>query len=122
MTMFYLILAFHILYSTVVLSGSMAPFAAGTPEGVETTPANISLLSTFQSISVKAPFSGDSNANNAASVQFRQVGTPAWLTAYTPFIDHRQRLDGVLNPYAGQARVSIVGLSPNTKYEVQVTW
>jgi hypothetical protein len=44
------------------------------------------------------------------------------MNAYAPLIDRRPMINGTLNPYANQARVSIVGLTPNTSYEVQVMW
>ncbi len=122
MTMFYVILALRILYSLSMLYSSMVGLQTGTVQSNDTAPGNLILLSTFRSISVKAPFSGDTNGNNSAEIQFRPVGSTAWLKAYTPFIDRRQKLDGVQNPYFGQARVSIVGLTENTKYEVQVIW
>jgi len=79
-------------------------------------------MPTFEAIGVKASFSGDDNANNTALIQFRPSGATTWQNAYTPLIDHRSTLAGVANPYANQARVSIVGLMPNTAYDVQITW
>ncbi len=87
-----------------------------------TRPGSVALLSTFNAISVKASYSDDDNSNNSALVQFRKAGSTTWLNAYTPFIDRRQTLGGIMNNYANQARVSIVGLTPNTLYEVQVLW
>ena len=86
------------------------------------TPGGLDLSSTFEAISVRAHFSGDSNANATARVQFRKSGDVAWHDAYTPFIDRRATLGGVANPLVNEARVSVVGLTPNTSYDVQVTW
>jgi len=83
-----------------------------------TTPGAVGLSSTFQCISVKANFSGDGNANNSCSVQYRVTGSSTFLDAYTPLIDRRSGSD----PFVNQARVSIVGLTPNTSYDVKVTW
>jgi hypothetical protein len=108
-----------LLAALIVLAPFLAEFAeAENP----TTTGPLTLLSTFQSISVKALFSGDDNANNVAAVQFRRTGTTTWLNAYSPYIDHRAALGGMPNPFASQARGSIVGLNPNTSYDVQVTW
>jgi hypothetical protein len=87
-----------------------------------TIPGNLTLLSTFQAISVKAPFAQDANGDNSAVIQFRPTGTTDWLTAGPLFIDRRTTLGGVINPYANQARGSIVGLQANTSYDVQVVW
>jgi hypothetical protein len=108
------------LVTLVVVSGLLLTVAAEVQTA--TTPASLIVSSTFQSISVKAPFSGDNNANNSALVQYRQAGTTPFLNAYTPFIDRRVTVGGAANPYFGQARISIVGLMPNTSYDVQVTW
>jgi hypothetical protein len=88
----------------------------------ETTPGATILMSTFQSISVKAPFAGDLNANSTAVIQYRMAGTTTWLDAYTPFVDRRATINSAVNPYANQARGSIVGLTADTNYEVQVLW
>lgn len=90
--------------------------------GSSTIPSDLQLQSTFQSISVKAPFAGDENGNNSAIVQFRKTGATAWLNAYTPIFDRRATVGGMANPYVNQVRASIVGLSPNVSYEVQVVW
>jgi hypothetical protein len=110
---------FAILFS-LFLAGLFLTPEAEAQNG--TTPASLILSTTFQSISVKAPFSGDANANNSALIQYRPTGTTTFLNAYTPFIDRRATLGSVTNPYNSQARGSIVGLMPNTSYDVQVTW
>src|SRR2546426_886095 len=113
--------------SALTTTAAFSPAGAYAPRRTSqsTTPGNLILMSTFQAISVKAPFSGDDNGNNSALVQFRQTGQTGdstWLNAYSPFIDRRASLGGVANPYANQARGSIVGLKPNTSYDVRVTW
>ena len=87
-----------------------------------TTPGALLLSATFEAASVKAPFSGDTTANNSAVIRFRQTGSATWMNAYTPYIDRRATIGGATNPYANQARGSIVGLAANTSYDVQVTW
>lgn len=85
---------------------------------ITTTPGPVSLSATFQCISVRAKFSGDSNSNNSATVQFRRSGDSNWHNAYTPTFDRRTGTDSYIN----EARVSIVGLLPNTSYDVAITW
>src|SRR5205085_2393054 len=80
------------------------------------------LSSTCECIGVKAAFGNDDNQNNSASIQYRVSGTETWLNAYSPLIDRRAMISGTPNPYANQARLSIVGLTANTSYEVQVIW
>ena len=106
-----LLLAFCLLITT-----------AGVARG-STTPGTVTLSSTFESISVRGKFSGDSNSNNSASLQFRKVGEVTWQDAYAPIIDRRTSINGTSNAaYVSEARGSIVGLTANTAYEVQLTW
>src|SRR2546430_5044551 len=86
------------------------------------TPGGVSVSATFEAISVRAKFSGDSNANATATIKFRTSQEVAWHDAYPPFIDRRATIGGVANPYSFEARGSIVGLTSNTVYQVQVTW
>jgi hypothetical protein len=97
-------------------------FSASAHAATGTTSSNLSLNATFENISVKASFTGDDNQNNSALIQYRPTGTVTWLNAYTPLIDRRASINATTNPYANQARVSIVGLVPNKSYDVQVTW
>ena len=87
-----------------------------------TIPGALILSPTFECIGVKAPFDNDDNQSNSAVIQYRASGSTAWINAYAPLIDRRPVVTGTPNPYANQARVSIVGLKPNTSYEVQVIW
>jgi hypothetical protein len=88
-----------------------------------TTGGALTLAATLDCISVRAGFSGDANANNSVAVKFQKhTGDTGLHAAYTPFIDRRATLSGSANPYANEARVSIVGLVQNTTYDVQVTW
>jgi hypothetical protein len=97
---------------------SVAPVAAQNG----TTVGTLTLASTFNCVSVRASFTGDANANNSAAIQFRKTGDASWKNAYTPFVDRRATLGGTTNRYANQARGSIVGLTANTSYDVQVAW
>ena len=91
-------------------------------QSLSLTPGNVLLTATFEAISFRTQFAGDANANARVTVQFKQNSETLWHTAYPPFIDRRATIGGVSNPYASEARGSIVGLVPNTTYQVQVTW
>jgi hypothetical protein len=90
--------------------------------GNTTTTGTLTLSSTFECISVRAAFTGDPNANNSATIQFRRTGDTVWKSAYTPIIDRRASISGHVNPYVNQVRGSIVGLQSGTAYEVAVTF
>lgn len=100
-----------------------ALFVSAIPAGAQTgiTAGSLVLASTFESISVRAGYSGDTNANGSASIRFRPAGSSTWLNAYTPIVDRRTTVSGVANTLVRQFRGSIVGLAPGTSYEVQVT-
>src|ERR1051326_9154706 len=95
-----------------------------------TTIGTLDLKATLDNISVKASYTGDANVNNSAVVSFRCTngkvvptctsGTGALVNAYTPYNDRRALMDAVANPNYRQFRVSIVGLSSNVSYDVQV--
>ncbi|MET0849972.1 MAG: right-handed parallel beta-helix repeat-containing protein [Candidatus Rokuibacteriota bacterium] len=89
---------------------------AAEPAEVKAEPA------TFHSLAVRWPIRGDSNANAAIRVQYRQTGEPRWREAWPLFRTHPTRVspdnrvpDGWL--FAG----SIVDLVPDTEYEVRLT-
>lgn len=87
-------------------------------------------MATIENISESCKYTGDDNENATALVQFRASGAMSWIDAYTPFIDRRYTINGTANSRSREARVSIVGstataqspVSPNTLYEVQITW
>jgi len=87
-----------------------------------TTPGVLTLASTFDAISVRASFTGDPNGSNSASIQFRKQGDATWQNAFTPIVDRKTSISGHTNPYADQARGSIVGLQAGTTYEVSLTF
>ena len=86
------------------------------------TAGALNLKSTFDNIGIRAAFTGDANANATATVQFRKVGDVTFKNAFTPVIDHRATINGTANPGANEGRLSIVGLTPGTMYEVVWTW
>lgn len=92
----------------------------------QTTTNGLNLLSTFKSISVKAPTMA-LGANATAAVQVKCTngmampsctsGSGSYVNALTPLIDRASAA-----PYNNQARVSIVGLSASTSYDVKLQW
>lgn len=93
----------------------LAAFSALGAIPATTTPGPLVLSSTFECISVRGWFTNDANGNNAATLKFRVTGAGAYKDAYTPIIDR-------ITDYANQCRGAIVGLTPNTAYEVVATW
>lgn len=86
-------------------------------------PGSVLLNPTFECIGVRANYTGDDNGNATVAVSYRVTGASAWKDAYTPFIDRRATVGGFSNAAnQRQGRVSIVGLTPATLYNVRVTW
>jgi len=106
----------------ILLTALIASKGPAVAQTQSLAPGSVTLSATFESIGVRAKFSGDSNANATATIKFRSSQEVAWHDAYPPFIDRRATIGGVANPYAFEARGSIVGLTSNTVYQVQVTW
>jgi hypothetical protein len=93
--------------------------------GLQTTVGTLTLKSTYEAVSVYANFSGD-DGNNTATFQYRKVGDINWIPGMPMVVDRRTTvmsdLNSFSNPYVNQWRASMLGLSPNTNYEVQVTF
>jgi hypothetical protein len=87
-----------------------------TTTGVLTVNANDTTLS------VRAKFTGDDNANNSALIEYKKHSDVTWIAAYAPFIDRRQYLTGVANTNVNEARGIVIGLLINTSYDVRITW
>jgi len=101
--------------AAVLLTASAAAAQNGTSVGT------LSLSSTFNAIGVRAGFSGDSNTNNSATLQFRPTGSSTWLDAYRPVVDRRSTVGGQSNAFINQFRGSIVGLNAGTSYDIRLT-
>lgn len=80
------------------------------PRGDPTVPGELTIHATIQSIGIVAPYTGDDNQNNIASIRYRPAGASTWLAGHEMFVDRSAR----------QWRGSLVYLSPETQYEVQV--
>ena len=82
------------------------------PVEAQTVPGNLSMHATIESVGVVAPYTGDNAQNNNATIWYRPVGTSVWLAGPEMFVDRSAR----------EWRVSLVHLSPETEYEVQVRY
>lgn len=78
----------------------------------QTNPEALSLHATIEAIGIVAPYTGDDNQNNIASVWYRSIGDPVWLAGPEMFVDRHAR----------EWRVSLVHCSPATGYEVEVRY
>lgn len=87
-----------------------------------TTVGTLSLNSTFDCISVTGTFTGDADADNSATIEYKATSSGTWLAAYTPMVDRRATIEGGANPYINQFRGAVVGLSAGTSYDVRITY
>ena len=99
-----------------------------TPTTETTTPTttgSLDLVATFHNIGVYANFSGDDNDNNSATMRYRETGGD-WKTGMDLTVDRRATVYSSgsyqSNPYADQWRGSVLSVSANTEYEVEVTF
>lgn len=103
------------------------PTAANT-----TVVGELELIPTFENISVYFNFSGDENGNNNAILEYREVGSTEWKPGIPMSPDRRDELaltdydDGSTyyeaNPWKNQWRAVIFWVTPNTNYQVRVTY
>lgn len=90
-----------------------------------TTTGILQLIPTFECISVYANFTGDDNANATTLLEYRKQGTSTWKRGMDMVEDKRATLwagGAVTNPFANQWRGSIFGCTPNTTYDVRLTF
>jgi hypothetical protein len=76
---------------------------------------------TFESAGYTLTFTGSTSSNAAASVRFRELTSSTWKNAYTPMVDVRSTINGTSNTRVNEVRGSIVGLTQNTEYEIEIT-
>lgn len=87
------------------------------------TPGTLDLTPTFNCISVRANFTGDDNSNALAAIIWKPTADSTWRTTWTNYVDRRVTVNGNANAgNSNQCRISIFGMSPNTSYDVAVTW
>lgn len=68
-------------------------------------------VSTFESIGITCPFTGDDNFNSVCNVEYRVEGSTAWKKGHPLFTCRKKR----------QHRGSIVHLKSGTTYEIKLT-
>src|SRR3989344_48489 len=91
-------------------SESKKDVLAASPD--DSVPGLLTLISTFKSIGVYGSFTGDANGNVSAKVEYKKAGDAVWIAGHAPIIDQAYK----------EARGSVVGLTPNTDYEIRVTF
>lgn len=89
---------------------SMLETNSRIPQANSTTPGELVIHTTIESIGVVAPYTGDDNQNGSTLLRYRQSGSTSWLTGHMLYLDRT----------ALQWRGSIVSLSPGTSYEIEV--
>ena len=95
--------------------------AAATPNQV--VPGTLTLDANFECIGMRCTFTSDDNDNATATMRYKPTGGGTWFDAYAPIVDRRTTIGGVSNAaYDDEARGSIVGLTANTSYDVEVIW
>jgi hypothetical protein len=78
----------------------------------------LDLTSTFESISVSANFSGDSNNDSTATVHYRKTSGGDWLTAITPVYYNNNCASVAEKAFY----TSLLWLDEDTEYSVNVTF
>ncbi len=111
--------------TTYSFNTTAAPAAGATTIGA------LALVPTFENISVYSNFSGDSNGNNNAVLEYRENGG-AWKQGIPMTSDRRIQVtfanydtgatEYEANPFSFQWRAVIFWLKPNTSYEVRVAY
>lgn len=92
-----------------------------------TTIGALELVGTTEHIGIVSRFSGDTQASNSAAFQYRRTGTSTWRTGVVMEVDRRSTVvenDGPSssNPFVNTWKAVIFGLTPNTQYDVRVTY
>ena len=78
--------------------------------------------STLHALAVRWPVRGDANANAVVDVVYRAVGEPVWHAAYPLFRPRPEHQSPELRVPGGWLFAgSIVGLTPDTEYDVRLT-
>ncbi len=105
--------------SLLLLVGMPSPVSAA---GEATASCSVTLIPTFECIGVYASFSGDTNENNSASLEYKLHTSSTWIQGMDMTPDRRDSVNGQPNPYNNQWRASVLGLDPDTEYDARVTF
>jgi hypothetical protein len=128
----------NVLHIVLAALGLALLLAAGLPSpavagGESTIVGTLSLAPAFENIGVISEFSGDDNGNNNAILEYREVLADDWKPGISMTVDRRDFLyefplagepdnNPIPNEWKNQWRAVIFGLSPNTEYQVRVTY
>jgi hypothetical protein len=117
-----------ILFKGMVLVASLLAVSLPSPAlaaGNATVGGTLELVPTFRSISVYALFTDDDNGNNQATLEYREAGG-TWKPGVEMVADRRATLTtnsgNITNPFQDQWRASVLLVSPDTDYEIRVTF
>ncbi|HEY40913.1 MAG TPA: hypothetical protein G4O18_03535 [Dehalococcoidia bacterium] len=97
---------------TLVPIVSLSDSHVSAAPGDETMVGTITLYPTIECIGVISDFTSDNNQNNSTILEYRQIGTGSWKIAHEMYADRSNN----------QFRGSIFWLTPDTQYEVRVTY
>jgi len=112
--------------ATSTLVSVPVPIPASAQTSDSTTTEELELVATFHCVSVYANFTGDTNENNSAVLEYKKSADGTWITGMDLVVDRRATVSStgnrVDNPFAFQWRGSIIGLDEDTAYDVRVTF
>ncbi len=101
-----------------------SPAATSAPSAHQTQNTALSLVATYVNVSVYVSFQGDENADNHATLEYRESRSGAFIEGMDMVPDRRAMIQndqsGIPNPFKDQWRASILGLKPGTEYEIRV--
>ncbi|MBI4303189.1 MAG: hypothetical protein HY665_02465, partial [Chloroflexi bacterium] len=108
--------------------GTRVSAAPGT-----TIQGTLTLFTAIENIAVISSFTGDDNGNNRAILEYRLKGAAEWKPGIEMTADRRQAVISYYhggagggtpqpNPYPNSWKAVIFWLTPNTEYEVRVTY
>jgi hypothetical protein len=111
----------------VSLINILFPFNCTAAPGDETTVGTLTLTPSIEAISVISAFSGDNNANNQATLYYKERSSGTWKPGIPMTVDRRDTLElcltgSIPNTYKNQWRAVIFWLTPNTSYDVRVDY
>jgi VCBS repeat-containing protein len=92
-----------------------------------TTTGSLSLDATCAGISVISNFSGDDDADNQATLYYKQSSSSAWTPCISMTADRRATLTpygsgAITNTYKNQWRAVVYGIVANTSYDIRVDY
>jgi hypothetical protein len=98
-------------------SASATATAENTPTGDAITPGALRLTRTFNSAGIYVPYTADDNHSATATVEYKPTGSGTWLDGLPLW--NAITVSAIPSPF--EFAGSLLNLSPNTSYDVQVT-